>query len=78
MRGLGASIVASAALLCVLSVGLAYGISNGEQVKTSGLITARNRDMLTVRTVPSGGRFLASEKAWAIVHPAFAHFCFSD
>ena len=54
MKRLGASIEASAALLFVLSVGLAYGISNGEQVKTSGLITARNGDMLTVRTLESG------------------------
>lgn len=54
MKRLGASIVASAALLCGLSVGLAYGISNGEQVKTSGLITSRNGDMLTVRTLESG------------------------
>ena len=54
MKRLGASIVASAALLCVLSVGVAYGISNGEQVKTSGLITALNGDMLTMRTLESG------------------------
>ena len=47
-------IVAFAALLCVLSIGSAYGVSNGEKVKTNGLITGRNGDTLTVRTLESG------------------------
>jgi outer membrane protein OmpA-like peptidoglycan-associated protein len=41
-------------LLCTLSVGLAFGISNGEKVKINGLITGRNGDTLTVRTLASG------------------------
>jgi len=47
-------IAAFAALLCVLSIGSAYGISNGEKVKTNGLITGRNGDTLTIRTLESG------------------------
>jgi OOP family OmpA-OmpF porin len=47
-------IVAFAALLCVLSIGSAYGVSNGEKVKTNGLITGRNGDTLTIRTLESG------------------------
>jgi len=43
-----------AALLCALSVGSAYGVSNGEKVKINGLITGRNGDTLTVRTLESG------------------------
>jgi outer membrane protein OmpA-like peptidoglycan-associated protein len=48
------SVLACATLLCALSVGLAYGVSNGEKVKISGLITGRNGDTLTVRTLTSG------------------------
>jgi len=47
-------IAALAALLCALSVGSAYGVSNGEKVKINGLITGRNGDTLTVRTLESG------------------------
>ena len=47
-------IAALAALLCALSVGSAYGVSNGEKVKINGLITGRNADTLTVRTLESG------------------------
>ena len=47
-------IAAFAALLCVLSIGSAYGVSNGEKVKTNGLITGRNGDTLTIRTLESG------------------------
>jgi OOP family OmpA-OmpF porin len=48
------SVLACAMLSCALSVGLAYGISNGEKVKINGLITGRNGDTLTVRTLESG------------------------
>jgi OOP family OmpA-OmpF porin len=47
-------IAAFAALLCVLSMGSAYGVSNGEKVKINGLITGRNGDTLTIRTLESG------------------------
>ena len=40
-------IVACAALLCVMSVGLAYG---GDKVKMKGLITTRTGETLTVKT----------------------------
>jgi hypothetical protein len=46
-------IAAFAALLCVLTIGSAYGVSNGEKVKTNGLITGRNGDTLTIRTLES-------------------------
>jgi outer membrane protein OmpA-like peptidoglycan-associated protein len=48
------SVLACAALLCALTVGSAYGISNGDKVKINGLITGRNGDTLTVRTLESG------------------------
>lgn len=47
-------IAALAVLLCALSVGSAYGVSNGEKVKVNGLITGRNGDTLTIRTLESG------------------------
>jgi len=42
-------IVACTALLCVLCAGLAYGASNGEKVKISGLITGRDGENLIVK-----------------------------
>jgi OOP family OmpA-OmpF porin len=47
-------IVACAALLCALSVGLAYGASNGEKVKIKGLITERTGETLTLKTATGG------------------------
>jgi OOP family OmpA-OmpF porin len=43
-------IVACTALLCIFSVGLAFGASNGKKVKVSGLITGRNGDSLTLKS----------------------------
>jgi OmpA-OmpF porin, OOP family len=37
-------------LLCCLSVGVAYGASNGEKVNVKGLITTRTGETLTVKT----------------------------
>jgi len=44
-------IVACTALLCIVCVGFAYGASNGKKIKVSGLITGRDGDNLTVRTL---------------------------
>jgi len=44
-------IVACTALLCILCVGLAYGASNGKKVKINGLITSRDGENLTVKTL---------------------------
>jgi OmpA-OmpF porin, OOP family len=38
------------ALLCMVSIGLAYGESNGKKTKVEGLITARDGENLTVRS----------------------------
>src|SRR5262249_2630938 len=43
-----------AAFLCVLLVGVANGVSNGEKVKTKGLIVGRDGETLTLRTLESG------------------------
>jgi len=42
------------ALLCSLLVGVAYAISNGELVKTRGLITSRDGETLTLKTLETG------------------------
>jgi OOP family OmpA-OmpF porin len=44
------SLVAYTVLLCCLSVGLAYGATNGEKVKVKGLITTRTGETLTIKT----------------------------
>ena len=38
------------ALLCIISVGLAYGASNGSEVKIKGLITGRDGEKLTLKS----------------------------
>ena len=43
-------IVACTALLCILSVGLAFGASSGKKVKVNGMITGRDGENLTLRT----------------------------
>jgi OmpA-OmpF porin, OOP family len=48
------SMAAYTVLLCCLSVGLAYGASNGEKVKVKGLITTRTGETLTVKTGDAG------------------------
>jgi len=47
-------IVVCAALLCCQLIGVTYGVSNGEKVKTKGLITRRDADTMTLRTLESG------------------------
>lgn len=46
-------IVACTTALCLLSVGLAYGASNGTKVKINGLITGRDGENLTLKTTKS-------------------------
>lgn len=46
--------VACAVFLCALTVSVAFGVANGEKVKTSGLIIARNGENLTLRTTNMG------------------------
>jgi len=43
-----------AALLAFLAIGVAYGVTAGEKVKTSGLITGRTGEDLTVKTSDEG------------------------
>lgn len=50
MKQTSKSIVAYSVLLCCLSVGLAYGASNGEKVNVKGLITTRTGETLTMKT----------------------------
>ncbi|MGA3212661.1 MAG: OmpA family protein, partial [Terriglobales bacterium] len=47
-------IVALTALLCALCIGMAYGASNGNKVKVSGLIIQRTGDGFVVKTPSSG------------------------
>jgi OOP family OmpA-OmpF porin len=44
-------IVSCIALLCMVSVGLAHAASDGKKVKINGLITGRNGENLTVKTI---------------------------
>src|SRR5579863_6934291 len=45
------SIVAFTALLCIFYVGLAHGASDGKKIKINGLITARDGENLTLKTL---------------------------
>jgi OOP family OmpA-OmpF porin len=54
MRQTSKPMVAFTVLLCCLSVGLAYGASNGENVKIKGLITTRTGETLAVKTADGG------------------------
>jgi OOP family OmpA-OmpF porin len=49
MKQLRRSIVISTALLCILSVGSAYGASSSNKVKVTGLITGRDGEDLMVK-----------------------------
>jgi OOP family OmpA-OmpF porin len=46
--------VACCVLLCLMSIGVAYGASNGEKVKLKGLITTRTGETLAVKTADGG------------------------
>jgi OmpA-OmpF porin, OOP family len=51
-------IVACIALLCTVSVGLAHGASDGKKVKINGLITGRDGEDLTVRTLKGSANII--------------------
>jgi len=44
-------ILTCTALLCIVCAGLAYGASNGKKIKVTGLITGRDGENLTVKTL---------------------------
>ena len=52
------SIVACTSLLCILSVGLAFGESNGKKVKVEGLITGRDGESLTLKSTKGSGNIV--------------------
>jgi OmpA-OmpF porin, OOP family len=54
MKLISKSMVAYSILLSCLSVGVAYGASNGEKVKVKGLITTRTGETLTMKTADAG------------------------
>jgi OOP family OmpA-OmpF porin len=58
-----------AAFLCVLLVGVANGVSNGEKVKTKGLIVGRDGDTLTLRTLESGNLTVVLTDDTKVVQP---------
>lgn len=50
--------LACAALLCAVAIGAAYGVTDGEKVKISGLIVARSAESLTLRSANAGDAFV--------------------
>lgn len=54
MKQISKSIAAYTILLWSLSVGVAYGASNGEKVNVKGLITTRTGETLTMKTAAGG------------------------
>jgi OmpA-OmpF porin, OOP family len=58
--------VLCAAMLCV---GMAYGVSNGEKVKTKGLITGRDGDTFTLRTLESASLTVVLTDQTKVVQP---------
>ena len=58
-----------AAFLCVLLVGVANGVSNGEKVKTKGLIVGRDGETLTLRTLESGNLTVVLTDDTKVVQP---------
>jgi len=54
MRRKSIRIVVYAATFSVVFAAMAFGITNGEKVKVNGLITGRDGDTLTLRTLESG------------------------
>src|ERR1700757_456794 len=62
-------IVECAALMCLQFALLAHGISNGEKVKINGLITGRDGDTLTLRTLESGNVVVVLTDDTSVVKP---------
>jgi OOP family OmpA-OmpF porin len=63
------SIVACSILLCCLSVGVAYGASNGEKVNVKGLITTRTGETLTMKTAAGGNLVVVLTDATKVQQP---------
>ena len=57
------------AVLCWALLASALGVSNGEQVKFKGLITARDGDTLTLRTLESGNVLVVLTDQTKVVQP---------
>ena len=58
-----------AAVLCLHLVGAANAVSNGEEIKTKGLITGRDGDTLTLRTLESGNLTVVLTDDTKVVQP---------
>jgi OmpA-OmpF porin, OOP family len=56
-------------LLCCLSVGVAYGASNGEKVNVKGLITTRTGETLTMKTAAGGNLVVLLTDATKVQQP---------
>ena len=57
------------ALLCAQLVGVANAVSNGEKVKTKGLITGRDGDTMTLRTLESPNLIVVLTDDTKVVQP---------
>jgi OmpA-OmpF porin, OOP family len=69
MRQTSKPMVAFTVLLCCLSVGMAYGASNGENVKIKGLITTRTGETLVIKTADGGNVTVALTDATKVQQP---------
>jgi OOP family OmpA-OmpF porin len=61
--------VAFTVLLCCLSVGMAYGASNGQNVKIKGLITTRTGETLVIKTADGGNVTVVLTDATKVQQP---------
>jgi OmpA-OmpF porin, OOP family len=68
MKRASVRIAGCIALLC-LQLAMAYGISNGEKAKVKGLITGRDSDTLTLRTLESGNVVVVLTDNTSVVQP---------
>ena len=69
MKQTSKSKVAYSILLCCLSVGVAYGASNGEKVNVKGLITTRTGETLTMKTAAGGNLVVLLTDATKVQQP---------
>lgn len=69
MKRKSAWMLVCAALLCCQLVGMALGAANGEKVKAQGLITKRDADSLTLRTLESGDLVVVLTDDTKVVQP---------
>jgi len=56
-------------LCCQLLVAISFGVTNGEKVKTSGLITKRDADTVTLRTLDLGDLVVVLTDDTKVVQP---------